>query len=267
MSVFDPELAARMKMPKELLDRAGDLHFAMHVGDNYVHASLFDFTDSACLWNVQSELPAAMAIEKFVYQRNWLEGIYRRCTITFDCDQYALVPRSLFDENAVSDYLKLQHGAETGATDSMELPEADVIVCYQLPNWSGEIMRFFPNARLMPLSALITKAAAAKFQQQQQSIIAAVSPNHVTLACIRNKMLLLLSTQDAKTPDDILYHLSNAAMRLEVDLENCAVDVIASQGSEEAIMLLRRYVKDVKAIRRLEADSCSPFTELHYLCA
>ncbi len=76
-----------------------------------------------------------------------------------------------------------------------------------------------------------------------------------------------MSTQDAKTPDDILYHLSNTAMRLEVDLENCAVDVITSQRAEEVIMLLRRYVKDVKAIRRLEADSCSPFTELHYLCA
>jgi hypothetical protein len=267
MSVFDPELAARMKMPKELLDRAGDLHFAMHIGDGYVHASLFDFVDSTCLWGVQSAVPAGMAVEKFVYQRNWLEGVYRRCTISFDCDQYTLVPRSLFDENAVSDYLNLQHGSEQGATECIEIPEAEVVLCFVLPLWYSEIMRFFPNARLMPLSAFITKAAASKFQHQLQCIIAAVTPEHVTLACIRNKTLLLLSTQEAKTSDDVLYHLSNAAMRLELDLENCAVELVASAGRDELITLLRRYVKEVKIVQRTEVTNCSAYTQLHYLCA
>jgi hypothetical protein len=267
MSVFDPELAARMKMPKELLERAGELHFAMHIGDGYMHASLFDFAHAACLWGVQSALPAGMAIEKFVYQRNWLEGIYRRCTITFDCDQYALVPRSLFEENAVSEYLKLQHGAEAEITYYLDLPEAEVVLCYVLPVWSSEIVRYFPNARLMPLSALITKSAVAKFNQQQQCLIAAVTSEHVTIACTRNKMLLLLSTQDAKTPEDVLYHLSNAAMRLELDLENCAVDVIAENRGEETAALLSHYVKNIKLVQRLENSTCSAFTQLHYLCA
>jgi flagellar biosynthesis component FlhA len=128
-------------------------------------------------------------------------------------------------------------------------------------------MRYFPNARLMPLSAFITKAAAAKFQHQLQCIIAAVTPEHVTLACIRNKMLLLLSTQDAKTSDDVLYHLSNAAMRLEMDLENCAVELVASAGREELTTLLRRYVKDVRLLHRTEVTNCSVFNQLHYLCA
>ena len=267
MSVFDPELAARMKMPKELLDRAGDLHFAMHIGDGYVHASLFDFVDSACLWDVKSAVPAGLAVEKFIYQRNWLEGVYRRCTISFDCDQYTLVPRSLFDDNAVSDYLKLQHGSEESATECIEIPEAEVVLCYLLPQWKTEIIRFFPNARIMPLSAFITKAAAAKFQHQIQYIIAAVTPEHVTLACIRNKMLLLLCTQDAKTSDDVLYHLSNAAMRLEIDLENCAVELVASAGREELTTLLRHYVKEVKLVHRTEHTNCSAYTQLHYLCA
>jgi hypothetical protein len=267
MSVFDPELAARMKMPKELLERAVDMHFAMHIGDGYIHASLFDFADATCLWDVQSALPAGMVVEKFVYQRNWLEGIYRRCTITFDCDQYALVPRSLFEENAVSDYLKLQHGSEVQTTDYLDLPEAEVVLCYVLPPWASEIVRYFPNAKLMPLSALITKSAVAKFHQQQQCVIAAVTPHHVTMACTRNKMLLLLSTQDAKTSEDVLYHLSNAAMRLELDLENCEVDVVAENRGEETASLLRRYVKNIKLVHRLEHSTCSAFTQLHYLCA
>jgi uncharacterized protein YacL (UPF0231 family) len=119
----------------------------------------------------------------------------------------------------------------------------------------------------MPLSAFITKAASAKFQHQLQCIIAAVTPEHVTLACIRNKMLLLLSTQDAKTSDDVLYHLSNAAMRLEMDLENCAVELIASAGREDLITLLRRYVKEVKLVHRTEVANFSAYTQLHYLCA
>ena len=110
MIAFDPELAARMKMPKELLDRAPELHLALHTGQNHVHAALYDFASSTCFWNVQSEVPAHLSVYKFIYQRNWIEGVFRRCTVTFDSDAYALVPLSLFDAESCADYLQMQHG-------------------------------------------------------------------------------------------------------------------------------------------------------------
>jgi len=266
MSVFDPELAARLKMPKELLDRAGELHLAMHLGDHYVHASLYDFSASTCLWDVQSETPAGISIQKFIYQRNWLEGIFRRCTITFDSERYALVPRSLFDENAVSDYLNMQHGFQEGSAESVDLPEAEAVLCYGLPDWKAELIRFFPNARIMPLSALLTKVAATKFQQLQECFVVAVASNSVTLACVRNKSLLLLVTQNAKTAEDVLYHISNAAMRLEIDLGNCSVEFLSHDAVDELSTVLNRYIKEVKPIIRFDNSNCSAFTQLHYLC-
>jgi hypothetical protein len=267
MSVFDPELAARMKMPKELLDRAGELHLAMHLGVDFIHASLYDFSASTCLWDVQSVIPAGISIQKFIYQRNWLEGIYRRCTITFDTDRYALVPRSLFDENVVADYLNMQHGFMDGSADYIELPEAEAVLCFEVPNWKTELIQHFPNARLIPLSALLTKVAAMKFQQQQECILVAVSSEAVTFACVRNKSLLLLSTQNSKTPEDVLYHLSNAAMRLEIDLGNCTVELLSHRTDDELSILLKRYIKEVLPIHQLDKANCSMFTQLHYLCA
>ena len=46
MAVFNPELAARMKMPKDLLDEASGLHLAMHLGELSVEAALFDAASS-----------------------------------------------------------------------------------------------------------------------------------------------------------------------------------------------------------------------------
>jgi hypothetical protein len=173
----------------------------------------------------------------------------------------------LFDESVVADYLNMQHGFMEGSADYIELPEAEAVLCFEVPNWKTELIQYFPNARLMPLSALLTKVAAMKFQQQQECILVAVSSEAVTFACVRNKSLLLLSTQNSKTPEDVLYHLSNAAMRLEIDLGNCTVEILSHRTDDELSILLKRYIKEVLPIHQLDKANCSMFTQLHYLCA
>lgn len=267
MVVFDPELAARMKMPKELLDKASELHLAMHIGRETVYAALYDFSSSSCLWNVQSDVPPGISVFKFIYQRNWIEAVFRRCSVTFDTDCYALVPTSLFDPLSCGDYMEMQHGVTTSQTGFIELPEADAVICFELPEWNADLLKHFPNARILPLSALLTRVAAARNQMADSDFLVAFSSASVTIAAVKNKALVLLSTHEARTEEDVLYHLSNAAMRLEIDLDNCSLQLLDMSGHEDLFHLLQRYSKEVKMLAaHATSEGCSA-TQLHYLCA
>lgn len=267
MTVFDPELSARMKMPKELLERAPEFHLAIHVSTTEIHAALFDFHAAKCLWNVYSEIPAGISPYKFIYQRNWIEGVFRKCTITFESDNYALIPQSLFDPAACADYLQMQHGTNTVSTGYTELPEAEAVICFEWPDWYAEVMRIIPNARVIPQAALIARLATSQAQLGEAGFMVSVSPGNSTLAGFKNKAVALLVTQEARTAEDILYHLSNAALRLQIDLENCRVYIMETKPGTDNQALLRRYVKEVSSVTSPAGMQSPAITQLHFLCA
>jgi hypothetical protein len=267
MVVFDPELAARMKMPKEMLEKAPELHFTMHISKQHIHAALYDFSIASCLWNVHSEIPVGLSPFKFIYQRNWIEGVFRRCSVTFDSDTYALVPTPLFDENSCNDYLHMQHGLQQTQTAFIELTEVDAVICYELPEWYAELIRCFPNARILPLSALLARTAVAKMNQAKAEMVVAFSSSSVTIAAVKSKALVLLTTHEARTHEDVLYQISNAAMRLQIDLDDCSIELLDATDSTELLLLLKQYVKEAKSFAFPVSTNGSAITQLHYLCA
>jgi hypothetical protein len=267
MTEFDPELSARMKMPKELLDRASEFHLAIHVSASELHASLFDFHAAQCPWTVHSEIPAGISPYKFIYQRNWIEGVFRKCTITFESDNYALIPQSLFDPVVCSDYLDMQHGTAAVSTGYTDLPEAEAVICFEWPEWYADVMRIVPNARVIPQAALMVRLSTSYAQTGEAGFVVAISSVNATIAGYKNKSLAVLVTQEARTPEDILYHLSNAALRLQIDPENCRVHILDANAATDHESLLRRYVKEVNVISEPAGIQAPAITQLHFLCA
>jgi len=267
MAVFDPELAARMKMPKELLDISSELHFAVHIGRSHIYAALYNFSESKCFWKADSEIPVGMSVYKFIYQRNWIEGIYRKCTITFDSDTTALVPQSLFRTEAAADYLEMQHGVQQVQAGFVEIPEAEAVICFEQPEWQNEVIRHFPNARVIPLVALLTRLAAVRLHESNPVFLLAVSSGSVSIITVRNKAIVLMASHEAKTPEDVLYHVSNAAMRLQIDLENCRLELMEASMDDSLRQLLKRYAGEVVPFKEVLTATSSAITQLHYLCA
>jgi hypothetical protein len=267
MLVFDPELAARMKMPKELLEKAQDLHFTLHIGRQHIHAALYNFAESDCLWHVHSEVPPGLSIYKFIYQRNWIEGVFRRCTITFDSDSYALVPVSFFDSNTTADYLQLQHGVSAESAGYTEIPEAESVMCFEIPDWQADVMRHFPNARILPVSSLLLRLVAARPNLSARGFLVMFSSYTVSIAAMRDREIVLLSTHEARTAEDALYHLSNAAMRLQIDPENCQIEYLDTAEQHEFTELLKKYFGAVKPLIVNAEVNAPVVTQIHYLCA
>jgi hypothetical protein len=265
MAVFNPELAARMKMPKELLDEASSLHFALHIGDRYVEAALYDAASSTCRWHVISEEFIGDPVE-FIYQRNWHDQLFRKCTVSFDTLVYAIVPTPYFEEKQIAAYLQLQHGVLSNQPQHIELAELDAVCCFESPEWSARLMGFIPNARILPSAAVLARYAAIAATGDGASCVCWVTERQLTMVCLRQRKLHLLASNEVSSEEDVMYHFSNAAMRLGFDLEHLSLDLLIGRGMTELTELLSKYVRQVNTLEAAD-EIGSYMPQIHVLCA
>jgi hypothetical protein len=115
--------------------------------------------------------------------------------------------------------------------------------------------------------ALLTRLAAARLHQANSVFLIAVSSGSASILAVQNKSIVLMATHEAKTPEDVLYHVSNAAMRLQIDLENCRVELMEASADDSLSQLLKRYAGEVSQLKEVIASTDSAITQLHYLCA
>jgi len=268
MAVFNPELAARMKMPKELLDEASGLHLAMHLGEQSVEAALFDAATFQCRWHVFSEITDALDPAQYVYQRNWNEQVFRKCSLSFDCDRYALIPHTYFDANHCEEYIRLQHGSSASHVGNLELSEIDAVLCFELPAWQSYISTMIPNARLFPAAALLLRYARMHSPREGSAFYAWVTRQSLTLACMKDKLPSIISTNGITNEEDVLYHLSNTAMQLHVDLEKVPLEMLISAPGFGLNDLLEKYMLNLKTLPSSSLCSDGSFiAQLHATCA
>jgi len=268
MAVFNPELAARMKMPKDLLDEASGLHLAMHLGDASVEAALFDAATSQCRWHVVSELPQGIDPSQFVYQRNWCEQVFRKCTVSFECERYALIPLGYFDVAMCAEYIQLQHGSSVEQATYIELSELDAVICFEYPSWHTKLSAMIPNARFFPSASLLLRYARMHAPRNGSAFYAWVAARSLTMACMKDKAPVLIATNAISSEEDVLYHLSNAAMQLHVDLEHVRLEIIDSASGFLVEQLLAKYIADVKTLPSTPLCEDGSFTaQLHAVCA
>ena len=91
MSAFNPEIAARALMPKELLHEASSLHLCLHLSVGKMQVALAEASGRDFLWAEDFFFETikhtyADAVD-FTTGRNWSEKVFRKCTLTYDTAQ------------------------------------------------------------------------------------------------------------------------------------------------------------------------------------
>jgi len=252
-------------MPKELLDEASSMHLVLHISDRFVEAALFEAASSQCRWHVISDEFLGDPVE-FIYQRNWHDHLFRKCTVSFDAALYSIVPAAYFDEKQITSYLQLQHQVSVSHAQFTEITELDAVCCYETPDWMPRLVGFIPNARVIPAAALVARYAAISAPAEGSSIACWVTDRQLTMACLRQRKLKLLATNEVSAEEDAMYHIANAAMRLGFELEQLQFDLIVGNGMRELASLLSKYVRRMNDHSSSDAIG-SYFPQLHVLCA
>lgn len=272
MSAFNPEISARAIIPKDLLGQASSLHLAIHISTEFVEASLSEAAGGEFHWSGIFSLEAGhkniQEAIAFVSERNWGDRVFRKCTVSFDTSEVCLVPGAFFSEEKAAELLSFQCEMSSPAAEFIEFPELDAVMIYGLPEWSADICRKFPNARFYPQAALALRHAQSFTGAGADVLGIYACANHLSLIIFRNRKVHLMNHFYIEGDEDILYHATNAAMRLGIDFENAYVYVAANSGSESLCNLLKHYNRKTSLIFPGEtSDQISYLSILHSLCA
>ncbi len=272
MSAFNPEISARALIPKDLISQASALHFSLHIADDRVEAALSEASGGEFHWSgifpLEYDYKSLKHAVQFVAERNWGEHVFRKCSVSFETSEICVVPRAFFEPQRAGELLAFQCDVAPAAADYIEFPELAAVLIFGLPDWTSEICKKFPNARLYPLSALAMRHAQSTTQIDEDVLGIYVSTSQMVLTVFRNNKLHLVNTYHVIGAEDVLYHASNAALRLGIDFENASLKVASTWRSESLVNLLRHYNRrTVHLFMNESSDHFSYLSMLHSICA
>lgn len=259
-------------MPRDLLGQASALHFSLHIANDFVEAALSEAAGGDFHWSgifsLDNDRIHADEAMNFVNERNWSDRVFRKCSVTFDSKECCLVPKAFFTPEKASQLLAFQNNTTPVQTDFIDIPELDAVVVFSLPDWSAALTKKFPNARLYPLSALALRHSVSLAAEGDHVLGLYVTASSLILTVFKSRKVQLMNVFPVENDEDVLYHASNAAMRLNIDFENAALMVATFSRSENLLNLLRHYNRNPKHLFVNESsDQISYISYLHSLCA
>ena len=189
-------------------------------------------------------------------------------------DLYAAMitqPVAFFESNKEKAMLEFSTGASHDEVAHLVLPELDAVIVYPAGPWVNAISQVFPNARIFPSAYLFAKYAWSQGERNIYSMYLYRIHGFLLLAVMEGKKLLLLNHYSVQNDEDILYHASNAAMRLNMDFENLMVMCFDHDDEKHSISLLRQYNHTASCgdfgVEAKPGIKPSFITHLHILCA
>lgn len=265
------ENMARAMMPKDILAQASSMHLCIHMHTSWVCATVADAAGGQVAWTETFQVAATgtdsydLSIA-FVLEKNWGEKVFRKCTISFDTADFALVPSAFFQKENELTLLQFQTGKNHLHAASLSLNELAAELIFEVDKSLQTLTQKFPNARIFPSAYLLARYAYNQSAKENSALHILYHQPYLTLTIIKNKELLLLNNYQAQSAEDVLYYTANAAMQLGVDLENVQLKLYSPAADLHLIALLKDYNTATEIIHT-EGTTAQPIiTYMHQVC-
>ncbi|MFN6380201.1 MAG: DUF3822 family protein [Flavobacteriales bacterium] len=279
MSVFNPDIAAKAMMPKELLAMASSLHLAIHIHDEMVQVLVYDFDAGEVLWVefFEAEDQAQGDLQKsvdFVILKNWGEKVFRKVSVTFDYPDFTLTPQGFLIEGKEQELLAFATGRNPDCTEVQELSDLQVAIIYDLPLALQALASRFPNVKYYSSVSFFLQEASRRSAVSNDFHIL-VQKGFMLVAAFHDGEMKLTNHYGIQSNDDVLYHIANASMRLGIHMSAAQITLYGASATAELQALLSDYIHEVRFWER-PADLKSAHTLsdhqlyaalIHCLCA
>lgn len=271
MRSFNPEIAAQAMIPKELLDQSSSLHFSLHLRKNGFEASISEAAGGELHWSshVREESEASGNYTEHLNFRNWHEKIFRRCTVSYDTEIFTLIPSGFFESEKASEILSFSSGKICRRTNYIELPEWEAVLVWEEPEDVVDVLKYFPNARMLPTAFLILKYCSIVLDRKEDTIAIMRSGSLLNLFVFKQGQPIMLNAHQTNGDEDVLYYASHAAMTLGIDFENCQLHIYDQDQDITLLNLLGHYNRNLTSIFSENTSSIRTgiISQLHILCA
>lgn len=249
MNSFNPEIAAKALLPKDVAASAATLHLAIHINPALVEVAVVDRDTNKELWLEKfdilndSDADLSQAID-FVRHCNWGDKVFRKTTISFDNTDFVLVPQGFLVPGKERELLEFSTRREADCPETYMIPEIGAGIVYDLPLTIQSLAARFPNVRFYPSSGLCLRHAVS-VSQELSCFHVLVQHGYMLVIAFHDGQVKLTNHYGIQGNDDVLYHVANAAMRLGIHLESSDLTLYGASVTGELKEMLEVYVGKV----------------------
>jgi len=170
---------------------------------------------------------------------------------------FSLVPKSLFDENELANYLKFN--AKILANDHLaydELESYEMVNAYvPFVNINNYIFELFGEFIYKHSGTVMIESLMNNHSGKNTTCYAHVTETQMELTVISNKKLLLYNSFDFVTKEDFMYYLLFTTEQLGLDTEQLSLKLFgAIEQGDDLYNLCYQYVRDVSIFEPIVAS-------------
>ncbi len=268
MSAYDIELAVKSRIPKELLNEASSLHLAMHVSSDAVQATLADVAIGMERWSCSFYLERKSDLKesvRLIEDRNWSERVFRKCTLTFNCKNFTLVPAAFYNETMMGDLLRFNTTETQEFIEQLYLPMAEAHIVYGIPEALVALSARFPNIRIMPSVYPLTLSVEREVTRKNIYITVFIECDYMALIVFKEGQLQLLNYFEIAGHEDVLYYITSVFMRLKLDQESAQISLMDDGRHTQLHKTLAVYYPDIHYVSDHLSANRSTEVALNYV--
>lgn len=191
---------------------------------------------------------------KFVVDTEHLkEKTYNQVTAVYRNELSTLVPKALFDEENIADYLKFNNKIlPTDFISYDELSNDTVNVYVPLVNINNYLYDTFGTFTYKHYSTLFVEYALNKSNSQEQQMMVNVDDSQLELAVIKNNKLLFYNSFGYSSKEDFIYYILFTAEQLQMNPDVFPLLFTGNINQDtELYKIAYKYVRNV-AIERYD---------------
>jgi Protein of unknown function (DUF3822) len=244
-----PEQLSAASIPRQILDEAGEMRLSLHVGKGQIGAAVADMSEGNVKWHHferfsgDSDWSDMIQVMRF---RNWKESVFRKISISFDCEACTLVPSGFYEPSRADELLSvLYRNQASGETRTTDISLFSAKLLFRIPEELLELASWFQHARIYPsMHPLLLR----NFDGSSKQAVLQYSSDYMLLRITEGKKLIFCNFFSVHHDEDILYFLANACMNLNIDMRNLQLFTEGIPAESSLMTQLSKYCQPLPSI-------------------
>lgn len=257
------------QIPTAVVENSARLHASLHLESFFVSIAFAQPEDGTIVFTHNISFPPGESIpfaEAVAWiQKHWPSAVFKKTILSLEPLAFNLIPKAMFEENALENYLPQISSSEFAAIRFNE--QQDVIVVFATHSSVVNLERSIAGLEILALATLLLPVQRAHARLVQSKATLWVGKEKHYLCLEKNNALVLLNEYAGNTAEDILYFLANGCIQYGIDLAALPVFVQGTHFDSNYIDVFESYVRNVQFSENMKANSLNDLWKLHLLCA
>jgi len=257
------------QIPTAVVENSARLHASLHLESFFVSIAFAQPEDGTVIFTHNQSFPTGESIpfaEVIAWiQKHWPSAVFKKTILSVEPLAFNLIPKAMFEESALEDYLPQISSSEFLAYRFNELQ--DVVIVFATHSSVVNLEKFIAGVEILALPTLLLPGQRAHASMVQSKATLWVGKEKHYLCLEKNNALVLLNEYAGNTAEDILYFLANGCIQYGIDLAALPVFVQGTHFDSNYIEVFESYVRNVQFSENMKVNSLNDLWKLHMLCA